>query len=703
MQNIKFHVSELINKADLGKAYLRLRKDTSASFKVFLGISLLLPSIFAFPVAASTGTVATYPIPDLLGSGDPAPAPPVSMLKGPDGNLWFARGNEIGVMTASGTVTAEYSLGTALFMGNFVNGPDGNLWFLTNSNGIYAVDNVTTSGVITTVVTLPSGTAYVNAFALGSDGNFQLVIEDNTNNQTWDSMTPDGTITTVTSLSAVSQFSSYDFSFINGDLWFIKERVTLRPLRMTFTINSMTPDGAVTTYSLPTGTTDANNLMNGPDGNLWFAYTNASDTALYSMTTDGTGTMTGYALPSGTEMNSSIINGPGGGLWFGAYAQGSSDASIDSMTTGGTLTAQYTYPVDATNVTAINVATGPDDNLWFSLDGEQIEDLTSTTGSALVQAINTGGSASDDYSADTDFSGGTTYISSASVDTSNVASPAPQDVYQSSRYGNSFSYALPNLTPSANYTLMLQFNEPYWGVGNTGGGVGSRVFNVAVNGTTVLTNYDIYKTAGGANRAITEEIPVTADTNGTVTVQFTSVTDNAIVSGLQLFTGTLPPQPPHQTYTFSSLINAGGDAVGNFAADSDFSGGTTYTSSAVVDTSNVTNPAPESVFASSRYGNNFSYTVPGLSPNTAYNVQLDFDEPYWGVGNNGGVGSRVFNVAINDTPELSNFDIFAATGGANIAIAKDFTVTSDANGKIMVQFTSVTDNAIVSGVEVTQP
>lgn len=320
----------------------------------------------------------------------------------------------------------------------------------------------------------------------------------------------------------------------------------------------------------------------------------------------------------------------------------------------------------------------------------------------LNQAVNAGGGTSGSYAADTGFSGGSTYSSTASVDTSNVASPAPQAVYQTVRYGNSFSYTFSGLTPGATYTLVPHFNELYWGTSSAGGGYGSRVFNVSVNGQSALSNYDIFKVACGANRAVTEQVVTTADTDGKVVVQFSTVTDNAMVNGLELYNGELPAQAPHPACSSGNLINAGGSATGDFVGDANFSGGTTYSSNADVDTSGVTNPAPQDVFKTVRYGN-FSYTIPGLTPNTSYNVRLDFNELYWGALANGGVGSRVFNVSINGTSELSNFDIYSEAGGANKALAKDFTVTSDADGKITIQFTTITDNAVVSGIEVTQP
>jgi hypothetical protein len=49
---------------------------------------------------------------------------------------------------------------------------------------------------------------------------------------------------------------------------------------------------------------------------------------------------------------------------------------------------------------------------------------------------------------------------------------------------------------------------------------------------------------------------------------------------------------------------------------------------------------------------------------------------------------------------LSNFDIYAAAGGANKVEVKSFSATADANGQIAIQFTSVKENAKVSGIEV---
>ena len=52
------------------------------------------------------------------------------------------------------------------------------------------------------------------------------------------------------------------------------------------------------------------------------------------------------------------------------------------------------------------------------------------------------------------------------------------------------------------------------------------------------------------------------------------------------------------TVTQATAIDCGGGAVGSFAADQSFSGGSTYATSSAINTSGVTNPAPQAVYQS---------------------------------------------------------------------------------------------------------
>ena len=113
-----------------------------------------------------------------------------------------------------------------------------------------------------------------------------------------------------------------------------------------------------------------------------------------------------------------------------------------------------------------------------------------------------------------------------------------------------------------------------------------------------------------------------------------------------------------------------------------------------IDVSGVTNPAPVAVYQTSRLGT-FSYTIPGFAAGSSHTVRLHFAETFFSTA-----GSRTFNVSINGAQELANFDIFAAAGAMNKAIAKPFTVNANASGAYVIQVTSVVNNSLVAGIEV---
>jgi Malectin domain len=300
--------------------------------------------------------------------------------------------------------------------------------------------------------------------------------------------------------------------------------------------------------------------------------------------------------------------------------------------------------------------------------------------------INSGGPAVSPFAADEDFTGGATSATTHAIDTSAVTSPAPQAVYQSNRYGN-FTYALPGLTANANYTVRLHFAEEYWTT------AGSRVFNVTINGKQVLTNFDILAAAGAEYKAVVEQFTVPADSSGRMTIQFTTVKDNAQVNAIEVLSGGTPPPPPPPP-PGAVQINSGGPAVAPFSADADFTGGATAGTGNAINTSGVTSPAPQAVYQTNRYGN-FSYAIGGLTANANYTVRLHFAEEYWTTA-----GSRVFNVTINGKQVLTNFDILAAAGAEYKAVVEQFTIPADSTGKITLQFATVKDNAQVNGIEI---
>jgi poly(3-hydroxybutyrate) depolymerase len=140
-------------------------------------------------------------------------------------------------------------------------------------------------------------------------------------------------------------------------------------------------------------------------------------------------------------------------------------------------------------------------------------------------------------------------------------------------------------------------------------------------------------------------------------------------------------------------INAGGQGTRGFWADQFFTGGATYANSETIDMSQITsNPPPAAIFNTERYGA-MTYTIPDRSG--AQTVTLYFAETYLS-----GPGQRLFDVAINRTTVLSDFDIYASAGGPNRAIAKTFTTTANASGLVVIQFVAGTQNPKINGITV---
>ena len=130
--------------------------------------------------------------------------------------------------------------------------------------------------------------------------------------------------------------------------------------------------------------------------------------------------------------------------------------------------------------------------------------------------------------------------------------------------------------------MRLHFAEEYWTT------AGSRTFNVTINGKQVLTNFDILATARAEYKAVVEQFTIAADSTGKITIQFTTVKDNAQGNGIEILSSSTPPPPP----PMAMQINSGGAATGSWTADEDFTGGATAATTHAIDTSGVTNPRP---------------------------------------------------------------------------------------------------------------
>ena len=122
--------------------------------------------------------------------------------------------------------------------------------------------------------------------------------------------------------------------------------------------------------------------------------------------------------------------------------------------------------------------------------------------------------------------------SSTTYSTANtISGTANPEMYQTERFAtnNSFGYALP--VKNGNYTVILHFAEIFWH------GPNQRVFDVSIEGSKVLDNYDIFKKVGGFT-ATTETFKINV-TDGVLNIDFSALpldggVDQAKISAIEV-------------------------------------------------------------------------------------------------------------------------------------------------------------------------
>jgi len=334
------------------------------------------------------------------------------------------------------------------------------------------------------------------------------------------------------------------------------------------------------------------------------------------------------------------------------------------------------------------------------------------------------------WSADKYFNGGTKY----SYGTKAVAGTNDPTLYQTERYAKNLYYNIP--VTNGTYTVTLYFAELYFT------GPGQRVFNVSLQGQTVLQNFDIYATAGGQG-AIQQSFVVTVNSGvlnivGAASVNYAKFSAISVLPGgsptptpsptatpspTPTVTPTVTPTPtatptptptvtptatPTPTATVSPtptpspspsaspiqiLINSGGPAYTDTTGQV-WSADTYYTNGQTAKyTTPVTGTSDPTLYQTERYAPTLNYHIP--VPNGNYEVTLYYAENYFGAS-----GKRVFNVAIEGQTVLQNFDIYAVAG-KNAALQRTF-ITAVPNGYLDIVETATVNNAKLSAIQVLQ-
>ncbi len=255
-------------------------------------------------------------------------------------------------------------------------------------------------------------------------------------------------------------------------------------------------------------------------------------------------------------------------------------------------------------------------------------------------------SAGNVWKAEEGFEGGSV-IERPDITIANTKDPG---LYRSEHYSmDSFSCALPN----GKYIARLHFAETYEGIT----GEGQRIFSFNVQGHE-FKDFDVWKKAGGANRAYVETVPVEV-TDGKFKITFTSNVENPQINAIEILpqSAAAPATPAPAKEQGVIRIKAGSsapltDSAGNvWKAEEGFEGGS------VIERPDITiaNTKDPGLYRSEHYSmDSFSCAL----PNGKYIARLHFAETYEGIT---GEGQRVFSFNVQGH-EFKDFDVWKKAG-----------------------------------------
>ncbi len=234
--------------------------------------------------------------------------------------------------------------------------------------------------------------------------------------------------------------------------------------------------------------------------------------------------------------------------------------------------------------------------------------------------------------------------------------------------------------------------------------VASAISSVAINLTwadnaTNETGYRVERSTDGTNFT----------TAATLGANVTTYGDSGLTASTQYFYRVIAlgssvnsaasnvSSATTQTPTVGTTVrqNAGTttfvDTAGNtWEADTGFSS-TNSTFGTTVNSVAIANTEDDGLYSSFRWGVSFNYTK--TVPNGDYQLKLHFAETNYTLSN-----KRKFNVVAEGTQVLTNFDVFAAGGGAARAVVRTFNVTIT-DGKLDLSFIGTLASAMVSAIE----
>ena len=223
-----------------------------------------------------------------------------------------------------------------------------------------------------------------------------------------------------------------------------------------------------------------------------------------------------------------------------AYSQSIGVTANGIQVHDGQLNIDFSASVDNAKVNGIEVA-------WIS------DEPPSPPTPATQVHINCGGPDYVDtegtlWQADFDFTGGRAWSTSHEI-----AGTEDDPLYQSERYGQSATPVIYNIAMNdGDYVVRLLFAE------NWVNSIDSRLFDILLDGTTVLSNYDIYKEAGKYT-ATSKSFQVTVS-GGNLNLELDPIVENAKINAIEV----IPVSMAKKTGQMASLVPKNFDVFQNY-------------------------------------------------------------------------------------------------------------------------------------------
>lgn len=118
-----------------------------------------------------------------------------------------------------------------------------------------------------------------------------------------------------------------------------------------------------------------------------------------------------------------------------------------------------------------------------------------------------------------------------------VSGAKDPEIYRGERYGN-LTYSIP--VAPGRYGLILHFAEAWFGPDKpTRGGIGSRIFDILCNGVALARSFDIYKEAGGSDRALVKTFHgLDPNTQGKLCISMVPIRNYGCVNAIEVIDET---------------------------------------------------------------------------------------------------------------------------------------------------------------------